>query len=139
MQMRRVPSEGLAGPSGGPAAHALIPPQKPKMHKASPSCCEETHWQAQMERDVPWWPGSGRGRRGRPGRTEDAHVGASDRLILRGCRAVPSEGSGVVHLMSDRILASKHGLMDGPNNCLSFKRRRRLGSPASLLLNMRRS
>lgn len=79
------------------------------------------------------------GRMGRLGRTEDAHVGAYERLILHGCGAVPSEGLGVVHLMSDRILASKHGLMDGPNNCLSFKRRRRLSSPALLLLNMSRS
>lgn len=37
--------------------------------------------------------------------------------------------------MSDRILASKHGVMDGGNNYLSFKRRRSLCSPPLLLLN----
>lgn len=42
----------------------------------------------------------------------------------------------VVHIMFDRILASKHSLMDKGNNYLSFMCLRFLCSPLLLLLNM---
>lgn len=54
----------------------------------------------------------------------------------RGGGGAPSDGCAAAGIMSDRIPASKDGLMDGGNNYLSFKCLRILCSPLLLLLNM---
>lgn len=60
---------------------------------------------------------------------------ASTRVFMKDGFWVPSEGLGAAPIVFDRILASKHTLMDGGNNYLSFKCLRTLCSPLLLLLN----
>lgn len=139
---------GTPGPVGQPAAYGLIHPPRPEdtqsCRSLRPPPAARRHF-GRLE-----WKRSHNGRRGL--KSCGSNIGSSERppracvhvcalrerftLRHKSRESFSFEGWEVVHIMFDRIRASKHSLTDKGNNYLSFKCLKILRSPLLLLLNM---